>query len=109
MNEKFNQKETSIALIFSSILISVFYGCIVGIIWSLALKSQITKGLFWGALIGVLIGLLIGFIQKGVVKRGNINSKESSFISGSFTSVLLFIGIILGVITWIVRAIFFKS
>jgi hypothetical protein len=94
-------------MVFNTILYTAIVTSIIGLVWSFALDFSILDGLLYGGLIGVIIGLLLSFLNKAIINRGNVQRSEAGFMSGSILGLLLLAGVGTGLITWIVRAIFF--
>lgn len=91
----------------SSVLVTGVYGLISGMAWSFVLGSSYATGLLYGGLIGASVGLLSFGYQRTISARGRINHKEAAFTAGSMLSILFFASIVIAVVVWIVRWIFF--
>ena len=87
---------------------SIIYGCVVGLIWSLALDSQFKSGLIYGAIIGFIVGLFFGYTQKKASKNGNITQQEASIVAANMMQMMLVVGVVLGLVTWLIRILFFN-
>lgn len=89
--------------IFGSLVAAI----VIGLVWCFALNADLKTGITYSAISGVIFGFLLGLIQNAVVARGNVKKGEGMFVSGSLLAMLTLLGVILGVIVWIIRAIFF--
>ncbi|MCX6743818.1 MAG: hypothetical protein NT116_06340, partial [Candidatus Parcubacteria bacterium] len=84
----------------------IFYFGIALLIWGLALK----KSIFWFGLAGVLVGLIISLLFVAPImgmQKTKERTKELMFSIGSIWGGISIIIGILGILVWIIRAIFF--
>jgi hypothetical protein len=86
---------------------SAFIGALIGLVWSFAINFQWTRGLKYGGIAGFILGLFMAIINDAILKRGNLQRGETGFAAGSLLSLLLFVGVGTGLLTWLIRAIFF--
>lgn len=92
--------------VMAALHLVVYYGIAISI-WGLALK----KSFLWFGLYGVIAGLLISLIFVVPViamQRTEERTKDIMFAAGSiWVSIGILIGI-LGIVVWVIRAIFFN-
>jgi len=92
--------------IMATLHLIVYYG--IGLsIWGLALK----KSFLWFGLFGVIVGLLISLIFVVPViamQRTKERTKDIMFGVGASWGIIGIIIGVLGIVVWIIRAIFFR-
>ena len=82
-------------------------GTVVGIIWSLATNGHIKTGAIWGAVIGFTINAILSLLVVPILRRGNVQITETEYVNNQLYFILTAVGVVTGLIFWIVRAIFF--
>lgn len=89
------------------LILSSIYGTIVGLVWSLALAINLSKCALTGAAIGASIGLIAAMLAYGVQLRGRLTEREVHLFWGSVLSIPAFLGVISGLLAWLVRIVLF--
>lgn len=87
-----------------SLLYSIVFGLVVGLIWSFSLSISITKGLLWGVAAFAAIWVAMSFLGKAARTGGNVTKGESSFVSSTFLTMFGIILTALGLVVWAIRA-----
>lgn len=100
-------RENTIGMFISSLLMGAIVGAVSGVIWAVALSNELKSGLYYGFLIGLIIGFVFFLFQRGVTSSGRVKDKESSYVSGSIMGGLLLISTLAAIIVGIVRWLFF--
>ena len=80
-------------------------GGVAGIVWGLAL-GDVSIGLIIGVLVGLAVGALLGVMAGLAMKRGGVQSGEAMFVNGALLAPLAIVSIGLGLLVWLIRAIF---
>lgn len=94
-------------MIFVTTAFGAIYGCIVGLIWALALNLLIKSGMTYGSIIGGSLALLFALEQKRTEIKEKRELREMSRSFGNLFFMLLFFGVLTGLIAWAIRVIFF--
>jgi len=94
-------------MIFTTTAFGAIYGCIVGLIWALALNFLIKSGLTYGSIIGGSLALLFALEQKRTEIKEKKELREMTKSFGNLFFMLLIIGVVTGLIAWLIRFIFF--
>ena len=95
-------------MIFSTTAFGAIYGCIVGLVWALALNLLIKSGMTYGSIIGGSLALLFALEQKRTEIKVKRELREMTKSFGNLFFMLFIIGVATGLIAWIIRFIFFK-
>lgn len=99
------RKQARMNAVMATLHLIVYYGIALGI-WGLALKKAFVPF----GLAGVIIGLLISLVLVApviAVQKSEERTREMMFAVGAtWGNIAIFIGI-LGIVTWVIRAIFF--
>ena len=99
-------KTRTISMLISTLFMGSILCAISGLVWALALASQIKSGIIIGGICGLTIGLLIFIGNKSSLFSGNTKNKEFAFNSGATMIGLFVISTIIAIITGLVRWIF---
>lgn len=94
-------------MIVATTFFSALYGCIVALVWALALQLDIKTSLLYGAIIGGVLGLCFAIYQKAVEIKVQQELRKMTQSIGYLFYMLLIVGVASGLIAWIIRAIFF--
>lgn len=76
-------------------------------LWLTAFDISVKTSLIVGILAGFLLGILLSIFGKAARLGGNVNKKETVFVSGSILTMLAMFLVGTGVLAWIVKLIFF--
>ena len=94
-------------MIFSTTAFGAIYGFIVGLVWALALNFLLKSGMTYGSIIGGSFALFCGIVQKITEIKNKREMRELSVSIGRFLFYLFIIFTVLGLLTWLIRFIFF--
>ena len=95
-------------MFFSTTFFGALYGCIVGLVWAFALNLSYKSGLTYGAIIGGTLALIFAIDQNYNEIKAKRELREMTKTFGNFFFILLLIGVVTGLIAWLIRFIFFK-
>ena len=94
-------------MIFGTTFFGVLYGCIIGLVWAFALHIDSLTGLTYGGCLGGGLALFFAINQKITELKFKKEFREMTKTNSNFFFMLLVIGVLSGLITWAIRAIFF--
>lgn len=94
-------------MIFSTTLFSALYGCIIAFVWSLALQFDMKNGLLYGGIIGGALGLIFAIYQKSIEYKIKQELRGMTRSIGTLFFMVLLVGVLTGLIAWLIRVIFF--
>jgi hypothetical protein len=98
-------KSTTIAL--APLFWVAVFGSLVGLVWGLAVDGNMSVAASVGAASGVVVGLLLNVIARAAKLGGNLTDRECMFVVSNIAAAILMLAGALGLIVWIVRAVFF--
>ena len=94
-------------MIFTTTAFGAIYGCIVGLVWALALNFLIKSGMTYGSIIGGSLALLFALDQKRTEIKAKKELREMSKSFGRLFFMLFIIGVLTGLVAWLIRYLFF--
>jgi hypothetical protein len=106
MGTPLHKSESVMTAIFASLHLIIYYGIAIGI-WGLVFKKSFLMFGVYGAIVGLLISLL-SVAPVIAFQRTKEKVRDMSFGAGAIWGNLGIIIGIAGLITWIVRLIFFN-
>ena len=100
-------KTNTIALLIVTLLMGLVLGAVSGLVWAFALNCQMKSGLIYGGISGLIVGFLFFLFQMAAMAPGNLQKKESTFVTGSMMTMIFMIATIIAIVVGLVRWIFF--
>lgn len=90
-----------------TIIYSIFAGAISGFLWGKAFEAETSTALLIGGIVGIVIGIAVTLFGKLAMAGGKVIQGEATFVNSSIITVFAILGIVSGILAWIIRAIFF--
>ena len=81
-------------------------GAVLGVVWTFALAISFSTGISRGAIIGTIIGVVLLLFGVAAHAGGNLKRQEVSFVMCSVMSGIGLVGVVVGLVVWLARAIF---
>ena len=90
-----------------TIIYSIFAGAISGFLWGKVFEAETSTALLIGGIVGIVIGITVTLFGKMAMTGGKVIKGEATFVNSSIITVLAVLGIVSGILVWIIKAIFF--
>ena len=81
-------------------------GAVVGFVWTLALATGFSTGISRGAIFGAITGVVLLLFGSAAYAGGKLKRQEVSFVMCYLMSAIGIVGVLVGLLVWLVRAIF---